>query len=168
MNDSVHFILTGGTIEKIYDPVAEKLEFREASILPSYFDEKVKVAIDVTYETVCQIDSLDMCDHMRMKIKHAVDACPLQRIVIIHGTSTMEKTAAYLAENSGDPDKTVVFTGAMIPLKEFAMSDAGFNLGYALAQAQSCPPGVYVCMNARTFRAGEVTKNTKEGRFQAV
>jgi L-asparaginase len=62
-------------------------------------------------------------------------------------------------------DKTVILTGAMYPLKEFAMSDAGFNLGFALAQAQTLPKGVYICMNAQTFIAGEVTKDTKVARF---
>lgn len=54
----------------------------------------------------------------------------------------------------------------MIPLKEFVMSDAGFNLGYAIAQVQNLDAGVYICMNGETFPAGTVIKNRAEARFE--
>ena len=54
----------------------------------------------------------------------------------------------------------------MIPLKQFALSDGGFNLGYAIGQAQSLPAGVYICMHAKTFAAGKVRKNFEIARFE--
>ncbi|MEK7801383.1 MAG: asparaginase domain-containing protein, partial [Pseudomonadota bacterium] len=63
-------------------------------------------------------------------------------------------------------NKKIVLTGSMIPLKEFAMSDAGFNLGYAIAEVSHLTAGVYICMNARTFKAGTVVKNFELGRFE--
>jgi len=47
-------------------------------------------------------------------------------------------------------DKTIVLTGAMVPYK-FGSSDGLFNLGSALAFAQTLAPGVYVAMNGRCF-----------------
>ena len=62
-------------------------------------------------------------------------------------------------------DKTIVLTGAMVPYK-FGSSDGLFNLGSALAFAQTLPPGVYVAMNGRFFPAGRVRKNPQTGMFE--
>ena len=167
-NDSVHFILTGGTIEKTYDPLTEKPEFRCASILPDYLGNMVKVYPNLTFQAVSQIDSFDMTSDRRQKILMAVQQSSVDKVIIVHGTSTMDQTAKYLEQNLGEHNKTVILTGAMIPLKEFAMSDAGFNLGYALAKAQDTPSGVYITMNARLFTAKDVRKNTKIGKFEVA
>ena len=64
-------------------------------------------------------------------------------------------------------DKTIVFTGAMIPY-EIANSDALFNFGFACGVAQTLPPGVYVAMNGTVFTWDNVTKNRAAGVFQAL
>ena len=64
-------------------------------------------------------------------------------------------------------NKTVVLTGAMIPIK-FGSSDGLFNLGSALAFAQTLPAGVYVAMNGRYFQADNVRKNKQTGMFEEV
>ena len=168
MTSDIHFILTGGTIEKSYDPITEKPEFLCNSILPDYLSDVIKAYPHLSFETICQIDSLDMTDNMRSNILHTIKQTAAKHIIITHGTSTMEETAQYLAQNLGDTDKTIILTGAMIPLKEFTMSDGGFNLGYAMAQAQTAPAGIYIAMNSRLFDAGKVIKNTKIGQFEAL
>ena len=75
----------------------------------------------------------------------------------------MAETAAMLGRNIGD--KTIVLTGAMIPYK-FGSSDGLFNLGSALAFAQTLPPGVYVAMNGRCFPWDRVRKNRESGMFE--
>jgi L-asparaginase len=164
----VHIILTGGTIEKAYDPLTEKPEFNHHSILPDYLNTVIKAYPDITFETLSQIDSVDMTDTLRDDIVKSVQCSSSGHIVIVHGTSTMSKTAIYLEKHLGNHDKTIILTGAMIPLKEFAMSDGGFNLGYALAKVLDAPKGVYVAMNACLFPADHVVKNTKIGRFEKL
>lgn len=168
MSDSLHIILTGGTIEKSYDPLTEKPEFRHQSIIPDYLKTIVKAYPERIFETLFQIDSLEMDTDRRESIMQAVKRAESKKILIIHGTSTMPETARYLHENMKGTDKTVILTGAMIPLKEFAMSDAGFNLGYAMAQLEKNPPGIYLTMNARLFTPQEVIKNSGIGRFETV
>ena len=90
---------------------------------------------------------------------------PEDRIVITHGTDTMAETAAVLAQ--AITGKTVVLTGAMVPYK-FGSSDGLFNLGSALAFAQTLPAGVYVAMNGRYFEAGKVQKNRRTGMFEVL
>jgi len=166
MAAAIHIILTGGTIEKAYDPLTEKPEFKKQSIIPNYFESVILAYPDLTFETVSQIDSVHMTEEVRGKVLSAVQNAPCQNILVIHGTSTMPDTARYLEDHLKDTDKTVILTGAMIPLKEFAMSDGGFNLGYAIASVQSAPAGVHLSMNARLFNAKDVLKNTEIGRFE--
>lgn len=162
----LHIILTGGTIEKAYDPLTEKPEFRYESIVPSYLKGAIKPYTGIKFDVLCQIDSSQMQDNTRAKIAASIKASKHHSIVIIHGTSTMPETARYLEKNLGQSNKTVVITGAMIPLKEFAMSDAGFNMGYAMAQAEHAPAGIYIAMNANLFKADDVSKNVQIGRFE--
>ena len=82
-----------------------------------------------------------------------------------HGTDTMSETAKVLADKVNN--KTIVLTGAMIPIK-FGSSDGLFNLGSALAFAQSLPHGVYVAMNGRFFNWDNVRKNKETGVFEEV
>ena len=163
---NIHVILTGGTIEKSYDPLTEKPEFRSQSIIPNYLKDVIKAYPFLTYETVSQIDSVHMDDAVRAKIVKVIQRTSISRIIIVHGTSTMADTARYLEQHLEDSDKTIILTGAMIPLKEFAMSDGGFNLGYAIGQVQCAAAGIYLAMNARLFGSEEVTKNTDIGRFE--
>ena len=111
------------------------------------------------------IDSLEMTDEDRDLIVHQCNNCDEARIVLTHGTDTMAETASILAQRV--KNKTVVLTGAMIPIK-FGSSDGLFNLGSALAFAQTLPAGVYVAMNGRYFQADNVRKNKQTGMFEEV
>lgn len=162
---SIHFILTGGTINKAYNPVTEKPEMSDTPIVPDYLKKIIQPHCDLSFETICLKDSLDLTDSDRAAILKAAQNSSADHIVIIHGTSTMSVTGEYLHKNMNG-EKTVVLTGAMIPLREFAMSDGGFNLGFALAEVQHLPPGVYICMNGKSFKTGAVRKNKEIGRFE--
>ncbi len=90
---------------------------------------------------------------------------PEDRIVITHGTDTMTETARVLADTV--PEKTIVLTGAMIPIA-FGSSDGLFNLGGALTAVQVLEPGVYVVMNGRVFDWDAVKKNRRSGTFERI
>jgi L-asparaginase len=77
----------------------------------------------------------------------------------------MVETARVLAGTV--TDKTVVLTGAMIPIA-FGSSDGLFNLGGALAVVQVLPAGVYIAMNGRIFDWDDVRKNGDTGIFEAL
>ena len=111
------------------------------------------------------IDSLEMTDHDRELIAHQCNQCEENKIVITHGTDTIAETARLLADKV--KTKTIVLTGAMIPIK-FGSSDGLFNLGSALAFAQTLPAGVYVAMNGRYFTWDNVRKNKQTGVFEEI
>lgn len=168
MTDQIHFIMTGGTIDSEYHPPLETSVPNKNSVIPEYILIKIKPYEDITFDTVLMLDSSVITDKHRAEIVTAIDASRVKRIILCHGTNTMTESAAYIAKNLKDKSKVVILTGAMIPLKEFAMSDGGFNLGYAMAEVMRLESGVYVCMNARTFSAGAVQKNTAQGRFETL
>ena len=64
-------------------------------------------------------------------------------------------------------DKTIVLTGAMIPVK-FGSSDGLFNLGSAVSFVQVLEPGIYITMNGRYFNWNNVRKNKIHGIFEKI
>jgi L-asparaginase len=160
--DEVRIIVTGGTIDKIHDPLTETLIFaRDGSThIPEILSfgrchfSKI--------ERIMLKDSLDFDDSDRDAIANAVAAAGETAIVVTHGTGTMGESARWLAARIAG--KTVVFTGAMRP-HSLSFSDGPFNLGGAIIAAQTLPEGVYGVMNGRVFEAAKLDKNTEQGRF---
>ncbi|MGZ3687312.1 MAG: asparaginase domain-containing protein [Bdellovibrionota bacterium] len=152
--------VTGGTFDKEYDELAGKLFFKNTHV-----PEMLRLGrsqIDAKVQTLLMIDSLEMKDEDRELILRECQNASEKQIVITHGTDTLEKTAQVLGP--AIKDKTVVLTGAMVPYM-FGSSDGLFNLGSALAFAQTLPPGVYVAMNGRHFLWSNVTKDRATGQF---
>ena len=161
MNETVRVFVTGGTFDKEYDERNGSLFFKD-----THLRDMLKLGrslVDVEVRTLMMVDSLEMDDEDREVILSQCRKCPQGRIVITHGTDTMETTARLLGTKI--TDKTIVLTGAMIPYA-FGSSDGLFNLGSALAFAQSLPPGVYIAMNGRVFDWDNVRKNRHTGVFE--
>jgi L-asparaginase len=155
-------IVTGGTFDKQYDAIKGELTFKR-SHLPAIL-EQARVTLPIALEINQLIDSLEMHDGHRLSVLDACRAAPENFIVVIHGTDTMALTAAVVGKAA--LDKTIVFTGAMIPYSVQG-SDALFNLGFALAAAQSLAAGTYVAMNGRVFGWQEAQKNKVDGVFES-
>jgi L-asparaginase len=168
MNETIRLFVTGGTFDKEYDERNGTLYFKD-----SHLRDMLKLGrcrLDVEIRTLMMIDSLDMDDEDRSVILSQCRKCPQQRIVITHGTDTMEQTARRLGEHHAETDladKTIVLTGALIPYA-FGSSDGLFNLGSSLAFAQALAPGVYVAMNGRFFAWDNVRKNRDAGVFEEL
>lgn len=158
---AARIIVTGGTFDKQYDAIKGELTFKD-SHLPAILAQ-ARVTLPIALEINQLIDSLEMQDGHRASVLAACQAAPEECIVVIHGTDTMAQTAAVVGKAA--LDKTIVFTGAMIPYSVQG-SDALFNLGFALAAAQSLATNTYVAMNGRVFDWREVAKNKVEGVFQ--
>ena len=160
---SIRILITGGTFDKEYNELTGQLFFKE-----THLPEMLKLGrccIDVEIETLFMMDSLDMNEEHRKVIADRCSEAKEERIVITHGTDTMTETGQYLAKLV--KKKTIVLTGAMVPYK-FGSSDGFFNLGSALAFVQTLKPGVYVVMNGRCFKAGNVRKNKETGVFEEL
>lgn len=160
---AIKIFTTGGTFDKEYDEINGKLFFKH-----TYVHEILKLGrcnVVTEVETLMMIDSLEMTEADRGLIVEQCKTCPETKIVVTHGTDTMEITAQKLG--AAGLDKTIVLTGAMVPYK-FGSSDGLFNLGSALAFVQALPPGVYVAMNGKYFTWDNVRKNKVTGVFEVL
>ncbi len=164
MNETVRLIVTGGTFDKEYDERTGNLFFKDTHMRDMLALGRSRVPVEV--RTLMMVDSLEMDDEDRAVILNQCRKCEQNRIVVTHGTDTMEVTARTLGE-AAIAGKTIVLTGAMIPFA-FGSSDGLFNLGAALAFAQSLPVGVYVAMNGRVFDWDNVRKNRDIGAFEEL
>jgi L-asparaginase len=160
---AIRIFITGGTFDKEYNELNGQLYFKDTHM--SDLLEMGRSQVEVEIRTLMMVDSLEMTDEDRNLIVHQCNNCEEDKIVITHGTDTMANTASMLAHLV--KNKTVILTGAMIPIK-FGSSDGLFNLGSALAFAQTLPHGVYVAMNGRFFHANNVRKNKQTGVFEEM
>lgn len=159
----IKLFVTGGTFDKEYDELTGNLFFRDTKVGEMLGRGRCKVP--VTVRTLMMIDSLEMTTADRELILAQVRSCSEKRIIITHGTDSLEVTAKFLGK--AVKDKTVIVTGAMVPYK-FGSSDGIFNLGSAVAFAQTLGPGVYVVMNGKFFPYDNVRKNKALGIFEEI
>jgi L-asparaginase len=160
---AIRIFITGGTFDKEYNELNGELYFKDTHLSDLLDMGRSRVPVEI--RTLMMVDSLEMTDQDRDLIVHQCNNCEETKIVITHGTDTMAETANVLAQKVSN--KTVVLTGAMIPIK-FGSSDGLFNLGSALAFAQTLPAGVYLAMNGRYFHWDNVRKNKQTGVFEEV
>jgi L-asparaginase len=160
---AIRIFITGGTFDKEYNELNGELYFKDTHMSDLLEMGRNKVAVEI--RTLMMVDSLEMSEEDRELIVYQCNNADEDKIVITHGTDTMSETAKVLAQKV--KDKTVILTGAMIPIK-FGSSDGLFNLGSALAFVQTLPHGVYVAMNGRYFNWDNVRKNKQTGVFEEV
>lgn len=171
MGNKVHFVITGGTIDSVWNGARDTVVVSEHSVLPEYFGElkrNLKFYESLEFSEVCMKDSRQINEEDRKAIVECVEKSDATKVIVTHGTYTMADTARYLKAHLKRKDQTIILTGSMVPIKGFDFSDGPFNLGYAFAQAQKLSPGIYLCMNGTVFNPEEVQKNVDEGRFYSV
>lgn len=162
----IKIIVTGGTLDKDYDPLTGELFFPETH-LPSILAQ-ANISVQTDIQVVCQKDSLEMIDADRLAILNACQDAQEKHIVITHGTDTMPETAQFLFNHSSDlNNKTIILTGAMRPY-QLGASDALFNLGSAIMAVKITRPGVYIAMNGQLFMGNQVRKNLSLGQFEST
>jgi len=161
--EAIRILITGGTIDKEYDPLTGELTFSKSHL--SNILSQVRCKARFVLEEVMLKDSLQMISSDREVIlKRCVD-CQENKIIVTHGTDTMVETGLILG--SRIKGKTVVLVGAMIPYA-FGASDALFNLGWAFAAVQALRHGVYIAMNGKIFFWDNVRKNKESGEFERL
>jgi L-asparaginase len=156
----LQIITTGGTFDKIYFDALSEFSIGDPAAETILHNINPNLSWEVT--SLLRKDSLELTDADRELIYQTVASSPAEHLVITHGTDTMTQTAQKLKGISG---KTVVLTGAMLPAL-CKQTDAEFNLGGAVALAQTLPHGVYLFMNGRIYDPDKVAKNRAAQQFQ--
>ncbi len=158
----IQIFSTGGTIDKVYFDAKDAYAVGEPQIVSILQD--AGITADWKLDILFRKDSLEMTDEDRALLARSIRDAEATRILVTHGTDTMVQSAKRLGEVEG---KTIVFVGSLTPAR-FRVSDAVFNIGFAVAAVQTLPPGVYIAMNGRVFAPDKVRKNLELNRFEAV
>ncbi len=158
-------INTGGTFNKRYNPLKGELQVPKDSlalegILKYFYNLKYKVG------NIIHKDSLDMDDDDRQEIASVINSAKQKKILIIHGTDTMDKTAEFLEDKIYD--KCVVLTGAMVPCS-IDFVEATANISTAIGYMLNCQKtGIYIAMHGLVDIHNRVFKNREIGVFQQI
>lgn len=165
--DCVRIVMTGGTIDSVWDDRLDSVVVSEHSTIPGYF-QKIKLPAEFEYSEVCMKDSRALNTQDLENILKLVEEALEKKIIITHGVYTMPDTARFLKNHLKRQDQIVILTGALTPLKGLGASDAAFNLGFAYAKLQDLTPGIYLCLNGEVFSLEELTKSLAEGKFYSA
>ncbi len=157
----VHILNTGGTFNKVYDAIKGTLVVPKNDEAVEDIVKHIRIATSI--EGIIYKDSLDMDDRDREVLAQRVAQSKSKRVVIVHGTDTMDLSAAYLAQKR--LDKIVVFTGAMIPYS-IEKTEAAANLSLALYSASThSKSGVYVAIQGLFAPYERIYKDRERGLF---
>ncbi|MEP7267295.1 MAG: asparaginase domain-containing protein [Saprospiraceae bacterium] len=163
--ETIQIFVTGGTFDKEYNFITGELFFKDTHL--KQILDRGRCVLDIDIKTLMMVDSLQMNDDDRQIIIHNCKRVVSKKIIITHGTDRMVTTATAIAQEK-IPGKTIILTGAMIPYAFGHSSDGFFNLGAALAFAQTLPEGVYIAMNGRYFLWNNVRKDMDTGFFEEL
>lgn len=155
-------INTGGTFNKVYNPLNGNLEIEASgkaikSIANAWLS-KLKIL------NIIAKDSLDMTRKDRETILKEIQKAKANNIIVVHGTDTMDKTAKYLDE--ANLNKKIILTGAMVPYSINPI-EATANLSSAYGYLQNVKEkGVFIAMNGAIKDYKKVVKNKEKGYFE--
>ena len=155
-------ISTGGTFSKVYNPLNGELEIDITNQALKSLEKHWMV--DFTIVNIIGKDSLDMTDDDRFIIAQTIKESAIERIIIIHGTDTVDKTAHYLAEYHFD--KKIILTGSMVPFSINPIeATANFSSAYGYISIVN-KNGLYIGMNGKIGSFEKIRKNRKKGFFE--
>ena len=154
-------ISTGGTFNKVYNPINGELVIdRESNAL-----EEIASKWLCEFEIINMIgkDSLYITNQDRLLLLATINHSTYNTIIVIHGTDTMNLTAEYLAD--ADVDKRIVLTGAMVPYTIDPVESTG-NLASAFGYVQTLTnDGVYIAMHGLFGSYNKIIKDKTNGKF---
>ena len=107
---TLHFIITGGTIDSYYEGTKDTAVPNEKSIIPR-FVKSLKLFNPTQFTEICMKDSRDIVKSDLKKILNAVEKSKSKKIIITHGTYTMPDTGRFLEANLKRKDQTIIITG---------------------------------------------------------
>jgi len=156
-------INTGGTFNKRYNPLKGELEVPQDGIA---VESILQYCYNTSYEllNIIHKDSLEMTEEDRELMVETIKNSACQKILIVHGTDTMDVTATFLALHI--KDKIITLTGAMVPFSIDTV-EATANFMMALGDLQLREKnGVNLAMHGAIASHGSIYKNRQKGIFE--
>lgn len=154
-------ISTGGTFNKVYDPIKGEFVIDKSSQALEKIASKWLCEFEIL--NIIGKDSLEMTNQDRLELLATISHSDYHSILIVHGTDTMDLTASYLAD--ADLEKSIVITGAMVPYSVDPI-EATANLASAFGYINALQKeGIFIAMNGIIGPYDKVKKDRSKGRF---
>ena len=154
-------ISTGGTFNKVYNPLNGELVIDEESKAVKEIASKWLYEFEII--NIIGKDSLQISNQDRLLLLATINQSNHNDIIVIHGTDTMKITAEYLAD--ADIDKRIILTGAMVPYSIDPV-EATANLASAFGYLQTLnDDGIYIAMHGLFDTYDKIEKDRKNGKF---
>ena len=153
---------TGGTFNKRYNPIKGLLEVPSDNIA---LDKIVKSCFNVDFEikNIVSKDSLDFTQEDREMILENILNSKSDKIIIIHGTDTVDLTSKFIEDKVGN--KKIVFTGAMVPMSIDEV-EATMNFSQAIGFLNApIKDGIYLSMHGVVVEHSKLKKDRSVGQF---
>ena len=155
------FLQTGGTIDKDYPHTTKGWAFEIHEPAVSRVLNKLNPSFLYEIKSVLKKDSLEINNEDRDLLLEVCENAKENKIIITHGTDTMEETAAHL---NSIKNKTIIITGSMRPEK-FTDSDADLNIGMAISGVQTLSNGIYIAMHGLIIPHDKIDRNKETGQY---
>lgn len=153
---------TGGTFNKRYNPLTGNLDVPSDNIA---LDKIIKSCPNISFDikNIVSKDSLDFTQEDRDFILENIKNSSSDKIIIIHGTDTVDLTAKFL--DGKIKNKQIVFTGAMVPMSiDEVEATMNFSLALGFLNAQ-INDGIYISMHGVVVEYFKLLKNRSLGQF---
>jgi len=162
--EKILVINTGGTFNKVYNPVTGILEVNQSGDVLDELIKKWQVEMHVI--NIIGKDSLEMTNQDRLELLATIHQADEDRILIIHGTDTMDVTAAYL--DDAEIEKKIILTGAMVPYS-IDQTEASANFAAAWTTLQFLESnGIFIAMHGHVASYINLKKDRDAGRFVLI
>ena len=157
---NILIISTGGTFNKIYNRVTGNLDIDKNSQSLKKMEKCWLTKLN--YINIIGKDSLEFTQKDRDILLEEIRKSDYEKIVVIHGTDTIDLSSKYIAQNIND--KAVIFTGAMVPFS-IDNIEATANLSFALGAIKFIENGVYIAINGKIGAFDKIKKDKSKGEF---
>jgi len=159
--EKILIISTGGTFNKVYDPIEGELVIDEQAQAVKQMTSKWKCNFEQI--NIIGKDSREMTNQDRLELLAIVTQTEHEKIIIIHGTDTLHLTAEYLADV--EIEKKIILTGAMVPYSIDPV-EATANLASAIGYLQLLEQeGVFTVMHGLFGLHQTIGKERRSGKF---
>ncbi len=146
LRDAIHIISTGGSIDIRYDAldgvILKKKSSIEEYIRSLELHKKISFTQIETLKHSFELNNEDYKD-----IKEQVINSPHKKIIITAGIYSLEKLQNYLQKNIEEfSQKIIILTGSRYSLLHDDITDASFNLGFAIGKLSFVKAGVHIAL----------------------
>ncbi len=161
-------INTGGTFNKRYNPLLGTLDVPTDDQAITRLLASAQPNLEVYGIGQIYKDSLEITEDDRAALVQSLRRLPAAfrqaPVLIVHGTDTLDQTAAAL--EAAALDRLIILTGAMRPA-EIDPVEPALHLGLALGFIAAAPPaGVYVALHGLVRPHRQLVKDRVAGVFK--